>query len=113
MDGNYIRGLRAEFYPRMFRKFKGGVCLLVPCLYQLVRINFYVKLSGQSKCFDFRFGAFCFLYEPYPPILRVIFWPIKMFGWKIRVLAKKMYVAYEPSPLVVKMIRNPLQFDAF
>jgi len=62
-----VRGLRAEFYPRILRKYKVGVCEVVACLYQLVRINFYDKLSGQSKCSDFRFGAFCFLYEAYPP----------------------------------------------
>ena len=61
-----VRGLRAEFYPRMFRKYKVGVCDLVACLYQLLRINFYDKLSGQSKCSDFRFGAFCFFVRSLP-----------------------------------------------
>jgi hypothetical protein len=62
-----VRGLRAEFYPRILRKYKGGVYGDVPRLYHLVRINFYDKLSGQSNWFDFRFGAFCFLYEAYAP----------------------------------------------
>jgi len=61
-----VRGLRAEFYPRILRKYKGGVCGNVTCLYQLVRTNFYVKLSAQSKCFDFRFGAFCFFVRSLP-----------------------------------------------
>ena len=56
---------------------------------------------------------FAFCTKPTRRLLRVIFWPIKMFGWKIRVVAKKMYVAYEPRPLVVIMMRNPVQFDAF
>ena len=62
-----VRGLRAEFYPRILRKYKGGVCRDVYRLYQLLRINFYDKLSGQSNWFDFRFGAFCSLYEAYAP----------------------------------------------
>jgi hypothetical protein len=61
-----VRGLRAEFYPRILRKYKDGVCLNVTCLYQLVRTNFYVKLFAQSKCFDFRFGAFCFFVRSLP-----------------------------------------------
>jgi hypothetical protein len=56
---------------------------------------------------------FAFLYEAYPPTSTGGFLANQNVWMEDTCSAKKMYIAYEPSPLVVKMMQNPVQFDAF